>query len=248
MINQLSPSLPEDIWKEIISFSKDSLTLMSCVDIQLNKLIEDYVKKNPLQGLFGEKEWKYFNGDPGIVSPIPLKMYQDFDASKYMLTFIPETINGETLTLTCIDKFIKKYNNTDESNYRYPLSNYFISDETVSKFKAHWVMLSKDVLDGTRNKTFEIQKKLVEEKEFEIPNLIDTVVSLLMHKMKTGEFIYPDDSNGHQYTVTRVQEKNNRGYRIIVGGFSALGLRVDYHGDYDSGNFGAACARKSIGT
>ena len=245
MINQLSPSLPEEMWKEIISYSKDSLTLLSCVDIQLNKLTEDYVKNNPLQGLFGEKEWKHFNGDPGIVFPISLKMIQDFDASKYILTFIPETINGKPLTLTSIDEFIKKYNNTDISNYKYPLSNYGISNGTVGKYKAHWVMLSKNVLDGTRNETFEIQKQLVEEKKFEIPNLIDVVVSLLMHKMKTDEFIYPDGSNGHQWTLTRVQEENNRGYRIVVGGFSALGLDV-YDYDYVDVLIGAACAWKSI--
>ena len=123
-------------------------------------------------------------------------------------------------------------------------SNYGISDGKVGKYKAYWVMLSKNVLHGTRYKTFEIQKQLVEQKKFEIPNLIGTVVSLLMHKMRTDEFIYPDDSSGHQWTFTCVQEQSINGYRIMVGGFSALGLNVcNYHYSYVTGGIGAAWLR-----
>ena len=139
----------------------------------------------------------------------------------------------------------------------YTFSNDFlpklnISNETVGTYKSHWVMLSKDVLggddciNGTRNKKFEIQEKSVKDEGFEIPNLIDVVVNLFMHNLKTGDFIYSDRSNGHKWTYTRVQEENSDGHRIIVGGFSALGLVVSNRDcGYGNDMIGAACARKS---
>ena len=243
-----SPLLPAEIWNEIISHGKSDLVALSCVTTQLNQLANDYAK-NP-EGCFGEKEWKHFNGDPGIVFPIPLKMVQDFDPSKFILAFIPETLNGEPLTLTSFDEFIKILKNSDKSNYRAPLRYQGISNETVGAYKSHWVMLSKDILggddsvNGTRNMTFEIQEKLVKAEGFEIPNLIDVVVSLFMHNLKTGIFLYPDDSNGHKWTYICVQEQINDDYRIVVGGFSALGLFVDGDG-YEDVAIGAACSLKS---
>ena len=88
---------------------------------------------------------------------------------------------------------------------------------------------------------------MVKGKGFEIPDLIDAVVSVLMHNLKTTEMVYPDGLNGHQWAYTRVQEQSSSGYRIMVGGFSALGLYVDYD-DCDYDIIGASCARKSIGT
>ena len=110
-------------------------------------------------------------------------------------------------------------------------------------------MLSKDVLggmdleNGTRNKRFEIQEESVKKAGYEIPNLIDVVVSVLLHNLKTGEFVYPDDSNGHDRTFTCVQEQTTKGYKISVGGFSALGLLVSCYCAFR--NIGASCARKS---
>ena len=108
-------------------------------------------------------------------------------------------------------------------------------------------MLSKDVLDGTRNENFATQEKLVKAAGFEIPNLIDVVASVLLHNLKTADFIYPYNSNGHQRTYTRVQEQSEWGNLIVVGGFSALGLYVSSYDffDYVRGYIGASCSGKS---
>jgi len=108
-------------------------------------------------------------------------------------------------------------------------------------------MLSKDVLDGTREQSFATQEKLVKEAGSEIPNLIDAVASVLLHNLKTDDFVYSDSSNGRHWTYTRVQEQSNQGYQIVVGGFSALGLVV-IDDCYDDDRIGASCSGKSIGT
>jgi len=244
------PCLPQDIWNEVLKHSKSDLVALACASQSLNKLAHDYAKNNQPADCFGAKDWKHFGADVGVAHPIPLKMIQDFDSSKWMLTWIPETINGQELTLSSMDQFVSDFKNgidTFESNYKYPLSDLGIHDKMVKPFKAHWVMLSKDVLDGTREQNFATQEKLVKAAGFEIPNLIDAVVSVLLHNLKTGDFIYPDSSNGRHLTSTRVQEQNERGCQLVVGGFSAFGLFVCYS-DYDRGYLGASCARKSIGT
>ena len=244
-----TPSLPQEVFNEVLKHNKSNFVATACVSKQFNAFTNDYAKNNLPAGRFCAKEWKSYGGDPGVEPVIPLKMY-DFDSSKWMLTLIPERINGELLTLSGFDRFVSDYKNgkdTFKSNYRYRLSYFGISDKTVKPFKAHWVMLSKDVLDGTRNKSFATQQKLVKEAGFEIPNLVDTVVSVLLHNLETDEFCLPAELNVHQWTFTRVQEQRSRGYQIVVGGFSALGLIVN-NDDYGDVRIGASCARKSIGT
>jgi len=252
MINDQSPLLHADIWNEIISYRKQSLVALSCVNIQFNQLAKDYAKNNLPESCFGEKEWKKYGADISIAPAISLKIIQDFDPSKFILTLIPETLNGKPLTLTSIDEFVKSLKKSDKSNYSYDPTYLGISNQTAGEHKAHYVMLSKDVLGGddyeygTRKKSFKIQEKLVKEKGFEIPNLIDVVVSLFMHNMNNREvFLYPVGSNVRIALYTRVQEQNNQGYRIFVGGFSAFGLFVNfgYVDEYD--HVGAACSGKS---
>jgi len=244
------PCLPQDIWSEIVKHSKTDLVALACANQSLNKLAQDYAKNNPPADCFGAKDWKYFGAEQTVAHPVPLKMIQDFDSSKWMLTWVPETINGKELTLSSIDQFVSDFKNGKDafkSTYQFPLSNRVIHDKTVKPFKAHWVMLSRDVLDGTRNQNFATQEKLVSGAGFEIPNLIDALVSVLLHNLKTADFIYPDGQSGHRRTYTRVQEQSEVGYQILVGGFSALGLAV-YYPDYsDYVSIGASCARKSIG-
>jgi len=224
---------------------------LACASQSLNKLVQDYAKDNPPADCFSAKDWKIFGADLMVAHPIPLKMIQDFDSHKWMLTWIPETINGKELTLSSFDQFVSDFKNGKDafkSAYKYSLSDAGINDKTVKPFKAHWVMLSRDVLDGTRNKHFATQEILVKKSGFEIPQLIDALVSVLLHNLKTADFIYPNDSKDYQRTYTRVQEQNENGYQIIVGSFSTLGLQADSNYNYDSPPIGASCSAKSIGT
>ena len=245
----------DDIVTEILSHSNSDFVALACVSKKFEKLTKQWAEKHPPEGCIGKAEWLKYGADEKDLGekvaffPIPLKLYQDCAKGSFLCTFIPETLNGVPLTLSSIDQFVSNRKNVVKSNYKFPLANYGITDETAGKVKAHWAILSRDVLEGTRNKPFDIQKGLVEEKGFEIPNLIDAVVSLLMHHLHTDEFIYPDGSEGRKWTFTRVQEVNNGGHRIAVGGFSASGLDVHKHFyAFVHGIIGASCARKSIGT
>jgi len=77
-----------------------------------------------------------------------------------------------------------------------------------------------------------------------VPHLIDVIVSLLLHHMRTGEHLYSNGSNGQRITYTRVQERCKFNFKFVVGGFSASDLGVYC---YVADSIGVACARMSIG-
>ncbi len=206
------------------------------------------------EGCFGPAQWIKRKVDVKNVPKIPLKMIQDFDPSKWMLTLVLENINEQPLTLSSLDRFFSDCKNGKDafkSNYRNILNERGFDDKTVEPFKTHWVILSKDVLGGmdlekgTRKKSFTIQEKKVKEGGYEIPNLIDVLVSVMLHNLETGKFVYPEEgmSGHHLSTYTRVQEKDIDDFPLSVGDFSALGLFIT--SDHASDCIGASCARKS---
>ncbi len=215
------PVLPEDVWNEILHYSESYLVRMACVSRHFELLTLTYAKNNKPEMRFDKAEWIKRNGDPGEEPPIPLKMY-GFDPKMYTLTLIPETINDELLTLSSFDRFVSNCKNDKDAfqtNY-YAFNDSGITEGTAIQFKTHWVLLSKGLFKGTRGIKLELQEQLVKAKGFEVPYLIDVVVTIYMHHLQTGQFIFPDSSIRRftLRTYTRVQEKA-RGCRILVGAF-----------------------------
>lgn len=245
---------PDDIWKEFIARSKHSLVALSCVSKQLETLTKDFAATYRPEGCFGKIQWLSFGGDPGDESFLPLKMIQDFDPKHQMLTFIPKTINNEPLTLTAIDCLVCKCKGTIKSN----IKGWHNIDETLANTHAHWVLISKNILPveifkftmGFEvNKRFNKKLKLFKKQGFEIPSLIDAVVSLLMHNLRTNEFVFPGASNECLKTVTFVQqrilERNIFKFPLYVGGFDKEGLVIDVTHSFFT-DYGFASARTSL--
>lgn len=231
---------PKDIFNEVFKHDQSNLVAIACVCKQFTSFTKDGAEKNPPIGRFGGKEWKIYGGDVGYEPIIPLKMY-GFNPAEWMLTLVPETINKENLTLTSVDRFVSDYKNGIDnfiSNYQ-ARKFYGIKDEIVAKFETHWVLISKQILEGTKDKSFETQKGIIKAKGFEIPYLIDVVVSHLMHYLSSGNF---NDHELHhkERTYTRVVEEGNQ---IIVGCRSG-GLYLSTHG-YLFSKLGIAGARRS---
>lgn len=247
------PVLPEDVWNEILHYSESYLVRMACVSRQFEVLTLTYAKNNKPKKSFDKAEWIKRNGDPGDEPSIPLKMY-GFDPQRYTLTLIPERINNELLTLRSFDRFISDCKNGKEpfqTNY-YAFNDSGITEETAIQFKTHWVLLSKGLFKGTRGIKLEPQEQLVKAKGFEVPYLIDVVVTIYMHHLQTGQFIFPDSSIRRftLRTYTRVQEKA-RGCRIFVGAFGEhapqgnIGLFFYKNADFATQDIGMACALTS---
>lgn len=246
--------LADDIWYEVITHSKHSLVALACVNKQLEILAKNFAVTYRPEGCFGKIQWLSFNGDPGDESFLPLKMIQDFDPKHQMLTFIPKTINNEPLTLTAIDCLVCKCKGTVKSN----IKGWHNIDETLANTHAHWVLISQNILPveifkftmGFEvNKRFNKKLQLFKKQGFEIPTLIDAVVSLLMHNLKTNEFVFPGASNECLKTVTYVQQKtcvrNMFKFPLYVGGFDKEGLVIDVTHSFFT-DYGFASAKTSL--
>ena len=233
LIMDTLPDLPIEMWNTIISHVEpDSLKVMMCVSKEFENLTLIF------SSCFNREDWLKRNVDPGIESPIPSSM-RDFDPRKYLLTLVPGMINDLPLTLSSLDRFVSDCKNGKDSfisNYRNDHKNHRVNDDIAQKVKTHWVLLSKDVLDGTRRKKFFAQEALVKQAGFEVPCLIDVIVTIFTHHLKTAKLILKEvalfDTTG-KTTHTLVQEKDAIGWRIYVGSYSATyGLIINAKEDY----------------
>jgi len=149
--------------------------------------------------------------------------------------------------LNLLQELIQKHTEKEASRFAY------YSDEVKNELgdkqceKAHWVLMTKDVIPGSRNKIYSEQKQLVQDKGagvYELPRAIEAAASILMHYFKTDEYLYGKDP---RKTFTRCQETFINQRPVAIGCFSRGGLVVCYDWRvslYGSGSGGVAAVRK----
>ena len=102
----------------------------------------------------GAAEWKKYIGDPGVEPPLPPDIIQrlgELNANN-VLVLIPETVNGRPLDLKLMEELVQKPLQGHATKYRYfDLGEYV--DPPASK--SHWALLTRTVIDGSRNKRYE---------------------------------------------------------------------------------------------
>ena len=160
-----------------------------------------------------------------------------------MLVRLPKTLNGG-LTLKSLGELAKKYFSGSDSGYRYIWSAIVqeLGDKSIDK--SHWVLMTKDVLPGSRNKSYGEQQKIVAklaEKSlisYEVPETLKSAVCILSQYFSSEIRLFSDNPS----TYIRCKEKV-QGCQTIVGGFAPAGLIVHYF-TYDYDTIGVAALRK----
>ena len=182
---------------------------------------------------FGKAAWAQYFGDIGpepalpsnireiLQTPCPIwpgkKVYET-----HLLTLIPETVNGAPLTLRSLGELMQRpQGGGNSTKYEYFNNGEYKAD---TSYPSHWALFTRDVLPGSRNKPYTEQQKLVQRLGggYEVPNVVDAAVSIVMEYVRTGVFLYPRDP----WTFTRCQDKYNKDWPLVVGGFAPGGLRV----------------------
>ncbi len=139
----------------------------------------------------------------------------------HVVIWIPEKVNGQPLTLNIFKKFMKishilkvSPNNVEiDDRRKKSLWGDFISEryntETPLKEwgdlaikKSGWFLFTKEIIQGSANKSFDEQKVLIEKHpSYEVPTLQETCICQFLHYLKTAENLYPFAKR------TRCQEK-----------------------------------------
>ncbi|WP_194848288.1 trypsin-like serine peptidase [Candidatus Neptunochlamydia vexilliferae] len=167
--------------------------------------------------------------------PTPFKVegYTGKVIDTHFLVWIPKKVSGIPLSLDNLEKIF--------GNYKYYDSDIKKSLGAKTVSSSHWVLLSKGILEATRNKTSSDQNKIIRKYDFRsynLPNVLDVAIAVLLYqKEKPGDYLLPEKP---KLTYTRCIEKvyynhwpvsNER--PVAIGCFGAGGLNVS--NSYDVG-------------
>jgi energy-coupling factor transporter ATP-binding protein EcfA2 len=214
---------------------------------------------------FGPQEWSRYYGEAGAAPPLPADMDTVLSAScpfwpdrkvrdTHLLVLLPATVNGKPFTLNLLRELIKSpKSGGHKTQYRY-YDGHAVKEQIGNNAPDHsyWLLMTRDVLPESRNKTHADQKALVAGHAsrtglpYELPKALEAAAAILTHHVRNGERLY----NDNPWTYTRCQEVGDfmyegKQYRgpAVVGGFASSGLFVDYY-VHDYIHIGVAGFRK----
>lgn len=181
-------SLPyhPDIWNVILSklnfkeLQKCSLVSKECYKLANDPIFSKEVVFNEF--CFNPSHWNKFFGCgtvlneeidkafkllPNNINEIlkspclkfPLKRIMD----THMLIWIPETINGKTVTINSFIELLKQQAESSESKIDIAIWNRIIQQEGGKQLKSGWVLMTTDIILGSRDKSYFRQIKLIAE-------------------------------------------------------------------------------------
>jgi hypothetical protein len=192
---------------------------------------------------FGAAEWRKYFGDVGVEPPLPpaignvLNNPCPFWPGKkihetHLLVLVPQTVNGQPLTLKSLGELVKKPLQGHASKY----GGFFLGRYTDPPApRSHWALVTRNVIEGSRNKNYQKQQAVLAgynqkaHMSYVVPKILDVTVAIFMEHVRSGIKLYGDS----YLTYTKCQQSYNAEWELVVGGFSAYGLRVcdDFHLD-----------------
>jgi tetratricopeptide (TPR) repeat protein len=185
---------------------------------------------------FGKAQWEKYFGVVGAEPPLPENIYGILNSpcpfwkekkvhETHVLVLVPQTVNGRRLTLKNLGELVQKpLQGGHATNY-----NVFALGEYVDQpAKSHWALLTRTVIEGSRNKLCKDGKALLAQYSqktnivYEIPTVLDAAVCNFMEYVRSGTWLYGENP----WTSTWCQEKYDAKYYLVVGGVSGSGLGV----------------------
>ncbi len=235
---------PVDVLREITKYADfDTSKILLSVSKDMNNVISDQneERRKLVKGVaFGKEEWlKFYDLDIGNEPLLPRDIIEILKSvgDSHFLTLIPK---GQSVK--SFGELTKKYFPTS-TGYGYAYQPILDVLETPNG-KSYWALMSKDVLNGSRDKKFETQQKMVDvlsqnaNVNCEIPTALEAAVSIVTHHVRSGERLFSDNP----LTYTRCLDVY-KVYQVVVGGFALSGLCVSYD-FYDFDDIGVAALRK----
>ena len=188
---------------------------------------------------FGKDQWALYFGDIGTEPPLPPNIEEILNApcpfwpdkkvkETHLLTLIPATVNGKPLTLKTLGELIKSPKQGTATKYRSFYPGEYKDEGTP---QSHWVLMGRDVLPGTRSKSYAEQQKVLSSYKdkggapYEAPLLLDATVSILMEHVRSGTRLF----SNNPWTYTRCQEKWDKGLSDGCWGLRSFWPLISYN-------------------
>ena len=209
---------------------------------------------------FGAKAWKKYFGEVGLEPCLPPDIGEILESAcpfwtgkqvkdTHLLVLIPAKVNGNPFSLNLLGRLVQNPQGGGRpSEYRFYNSDVQAQFGARSPGCSYWVLMTRDVLEGSRRSTYASQQALVAvhasrtDLLYALPGVLEAVTVVLSHYVRSGERLYVDDP----WTSTRCQELVawcGKDHPAVIGSFSSGGLRVDCSGVGKS-RYGVASLRK----
>ena len=268
LINPQTPLIAKD--QELYHCSKSLISragkIQAIVKEQFLEMLPPLVKQKPVQAVaqkaplfppqaFGKAKWFQYFGEIGEEPPFPPDIHQILQSEcpvwpgktiqeTHMLVLIPKTVNGAPFTLDALGELIQRPKQGPATKYDYYWDEAKKALGNQSPPKSYWILMTKDVLPDSRSKSYDDQRKIVQNcgqkarAAYQVPTALESATSILLEHVQSGTRLYTNEP----CTYTRCQEKV-AGYQMAVGGFGPGGLDVSYSND-DYDYVGVSCVRK----
>lgn len=155
-----------------------------------------------------------------LKSPCPYSKNGETVEQTYVLVLRPGSIDGEVLDAENFGKFMKsKFPELKEGGYDFITSE---CKKLKSDGKPCWILMKKDLIDGSQNKSYFEQKAMVEELgkgKCHISKGLDLIVSTMAEYARSKTRLFSKNS----WTYARCLELD---YRVLVGNFKETGLYI----------------------
>jgi hypothetical protein len=212
----------------------------------------------------GEVEWKHYFGEVEPAPDLPQDMVAILDSAcpfwpeervkdTHLLVLMPATVDGKSFTLNLLRELIQRpKSDGHKMKYRYYGSGVKEQLGAASSAASYWLLMTRDVLPGSRDKSYTDQKELIAAYAsrtglpYELPKILEAATAILTHHVRNGERLYSDNP----WTYTRCQElivgpEEDEEYPSVVGGFESSGLRVSITG-YDAYSGGGVAGVRKL--
>jgi hypothetical protein len=204
---------------------------------------------------FGKVEWETYFGDIGeepslpgdiegiLSSPCPFSGDKSVKVKDtHILVLIPQTINNKPVTLNNFQKSIQNPKQGHKTDYYFYDSN-MVQEQygNTPVEQSHWVLMTRDIIPKSRNKSFANQKAMLKGTAYVVPQAVEAVVCIIAEFVVSRTRLY---DYGPLITYTRCTEIVRNNYPVIVGGFDSSNGLVVNDNFCNSDYFGIAALRR----
>jgi len=219
----------------------DPVVQFSVISTEFETLLPELDKKN---SYIGPETLEQCVGEIGKAPPLTLEILKELQSSDpenegkkkkdtHILALIPETINGRPLTLNTLNEFknFRKYWPTIKEKYG-----------DIRYLKTSWVLMTKDVLKGSRGKRRDelLDMALEHGEGYGAPTLLEAAFIITMLFVSKEIRLFSDDPKTFTCCLDKLPE-----WKLIVGGFDPSGLCVNYF-DCDYNDVGVAALKRKF--
>lgn len=156
-----------------------------------------------------------------------------------MLVLIPETIDGEPLTLNRLGELTKKHFPETGTCFRSidPVISIEYGNTPVDR--SHFVFIEKNVLPRSKDKSFQEQSAMIRA-PYKTPELLPMAVGIVLKYLNSepNKRLFSDNP----ITFSRCKE-TFRNFHVIIGGFTPRGFAITYNFDHHLENNGIGCMK-----